>query len=68
MITLSGPAAAIDDVVTAASTVHREHLGAMARVTVRGPLAAADRARAAGIVLEPVSLQSLVVALTQKEQ
>jgi ABC-2 type transport system ATP-binding protein len=67
MLTLSGPADAIDDVVTAGGTVHRERLGTMARVTVRAPLVAADRARAAGIVLEPVSLQSLVVALTQKE-
>jgi ABC-2 type transport system ATP-binding protein len=68
MLTLSGPANAIDDVVTAASTVHREQLGGMARVTIRGPLAATDRARTAGIVLEPVSLQSLLVALTRKEQ
>jgi ABC-2 type transport system ATP-binding protein len=70
VLTLTGPVDAIDDVVTVAGELHRERIGSMARVTVRGPLLAADRARAAssGIACEPLSLQSLIVNLTQPNQ
>ncbi len=68
MLTLSGPVAAIDDVVANAGEVHRERIGTMARVTVRGPLVAADRARASGIAVEPVSLQNLIVSLTGRKE
>jgi ABC-2 type transport system ATP-binding protein len=69
MLRLSGPASAIDDLVDTGTALHRERIGTLARVTVRGPLAGADQARAAslGIALEPVSLQNLVVSLTRGE-
>jgi ABC-2 type transport system ATP-binding protein len=74
VLRLSGPAEAIDDVVTSGVTgggeLHRERVGTMARVTVRGPLVATDRARAAslGVAMEPLSLQNLVVSLTRGER
>ncbi len=68
-VTLSGPTAAIDDLIARTDELQREQIGAMARVTVRGPLVGADRARAAssGIAFEPVSLQDLVVSLTRRD-
>jgi ABC-2 type transport system ATP-binding protein len=65
-VTVSGPAEAIDRFVADREELHRERLGTVARVTVRGALSGTDRedARAAGIGLEPVSLQQLVVRTT----
>ena len=65
--TIVGDAAAVDAFVAGREVIHREALGRVASVTVLGELDAADHARlaAAGLDLAPVSLQQLVVRLTQ---
>jgi ABC-2 type transport system ATP-binding protein len=62
-----GDAAAVDAFTTGREVIHRESLGRVASVTVLGELTAADRARlrATGLEVAPVSLQQLVVRLTQ---
>jgi ABC-2 type transport system ATP-binding protein len=62
-MTVSGPAAAVEDFVAGRSVWHRQRLGARASVTVAGPLEAAAqaRARALHLSLEPLSLQQLLV-------
>lgn len=63
-----GNAAAVDAFVTGREVLHRESLGRVASVTVLGALTEGDRARMseAGLDLAPVSLQQLVVRLTQR--
>ena len=63
-----GDAAAVEAFVAGREVIHREALGRVASVTVLGELDAADHARltAAGLELAPVSLQQLVVRLTQR--
>lgn len=67
-VTVVGDAAKVDDWVGAREVLHRESLGRVASVTVLGALSAADRAEVAdlGLDLAPVSLQQLVVRLTQR--
>lgn len=67
-VTVVGDAAKVDDWVGAREVLHRESLGRVASVTVLGTLSAADRAEVAdlGLDLAPVSLQQLVVRLTQR--
>jgi ABC-2 type transport system ATP-binding protein len=50
--------------------LHRESLGRVASVTVLGAVSSEDRAEitASGLDLAPVSLQQLVVRLTQKAE
>jgi ABC-2 type transport system ATP-binding protein len=62
-----GDSAAIDAFVAGREVLHREHLGRVSSVTVLGALTADDRVRlaAAGIDIAPVSLQQLIVRLTQ---
>jgi ABC-2 type transport system ATP-binding protein len=62
-VTVSGPAAVVDEVVAGHSVWHRQRLGSRASVTVAGPLdfAAQARARALNLRLEPLSLQQLLV-------
>ncbi len=66
MVTLTGPASAVDSVASTHQELHRDRMGAVARATVRGPLNDGDRTRAGelGLDVEPVSLQELVVRLT----
>jgi len=66
--TVVGEAAAVDAFVAGREVLHREGLGRVASVTVFGALTAADRStlRTAGLETSPVSLQQLVVRLTQQ--
>ncbi|RLK52252.1 ABC transporter ATP-binding protein [Microbacterium telephonicum] len=65
--TIVGDAATVDAFVAGREVLHRESLGRVTGVTVLGELTAADRARldADGLEIAPVSLQQLVVRLTQ---
>ena len=65
--TIVGDAAAVDAFVAGREVIHRESLGRVTAVTVLGALTATDRERvaAAGLDLSPVSLQQLIVRLTQ---
>jgi ABC-2 type transport system ATP-binding protein len=64
----TGPAGAIDELVTGRDVLHRQQLGGTVRVTVRGSFDNAERLRAKklGVELEPVSLQQAVVRLTME--
>lgn len=61
-----GTAAAVDEFVATREVIHRESIGGLASVTV-GRLTADERraALAAGLELSPVSLQQLIVHMTQ---
>jgi ABC-2 type transport system ATP-binding protein len=65
-VTLTGPAEAIDKVASVHDELHRDQMGTITRVILRGRFDAAERARAdaMGIDVAPVSLQQLVVHLT----
>lgn len=62
-----GDSAAVDAFVAGREVIHRETLGRVSSVTVLGALTTADRERlvAAGLDVAPVSLQQLVVRMTQ---
>ncbi|WP_432975367.1 ABC transporter ATP-binding protein [Dactylosporangium sp. CA-233914] len=66
VMTLTGPAAAVDALAVNADELHRERLGPLTRATVRGRIEPGE-ARAAGVDLQPVSLQQLVVRITTAE-
>ena len=65
--TIVGDAAAVDAFTAGREVIHREALGRVASVTVRGELTADDLARLtdAGLDVGTVSLQQLIVRLTQ---
>jgi ABC-2 type transport system ATP-binding protein len=63
VMTLTGPAGAVDTLTANADELHRERLGQLTRATVRGRVEP-GAARAAGVELQPVSLQQLVVRIT----
>lgn len=65
--TIVGDAAAVESFIGHREVIHRESLGHVAAVTVLGRLGADDRARLGSLGLEaaPVSLQQLIVRLTQ---
>jgi ABC-2 type transport system ATP-binding protein len=67
-VTVVGDAAAVDRWVGGREVLHREGLGHVASVTVLGELTSAERAEVLelGLDLAPVSLQQLIVRLTQK--
>jgi ABC-2 type transport system ATP-binding protein len=62
-MTVSGPAAAVQDFVAGRPVWHQQRFGARASVTVSGApdLDAQGRARALNLTLEPLSLQQLLV-------
>jgi len=60
-MTVSGPAAAVDEFVAGQTVWHRQQLGGRAAVTVPLDFAAQARARALHLSLEPLSLQQLLV-------
>jgi ABC-2 type transport system ATP-binding protein len=66
--TIVGDASAVDGFVRGREVIHRESLGRVASVTILGALDAQDRVRLAELGLEvaPVSLQQLIVRLTQR--
>ena len=63
-----GDPAAVDGFIAGREVMHRESLGRVTSVTVLGPLTAEDRERLAiaGLDVAPVSLQQLIVRLSQK--
>lgn len=66
-VTVVGPEAAVDEFIVGREVLHRERLGPVASVTVLGALNDDERqalARA-GLTTMPVSLQELIVRLTQ---
>lgn len=65
--TIVGETAAVDAFVAGREVIHRESLGHVSSVTVLGALTPADRERLsqAGLDMAPVSLQQLIVRLTQ---
>jgi len=65
--TIVGDSAAVEKFIGDREVIHRESLGHVSAVTVLGTLGADDRARLGSIGLEiaPVSLQQLIVRLTQ---
>ena len=67
--TLVGPRATVDGFIGTRAVLHRDAIGGLASVTVTG-LDADERraATAAGLELAPVSLQQLVVHLTQTSE
>ncbi|MHA7284183.1 ABC transporter ATP-binding protein [Arthrobacter sp. TMS2-4] len=64
-----GDAAAVERAVHGREVIHRESLGRVASVTVLGRLDDVERATlaASGLDLAPVSLQQLIVRLTQQK-
>jgi len=67
-VTVVGDAAKVDAWASGREVLHREELGRVASITVLGHLSADERAgvAASGLDLAPVSLQQLIVRLTQK--
>jgi ABC-2 type transport system ATP-binding protein len=65
--TIVGDSAAVERFIGRREVIHRESLGHVSAVTVLGTLGADDRARLGSLGLEaaPVSLQQLIVRLTQ---
>jgi ABC-2 type transport system ATP-binding protein len=65
-VVATGPAEAVDAFAAGARVLHRESLGSQARATVERTATEPERARlrAAGVELEPVSMQDLVIATT----
>jgi ABC-2 type transport system ATP-binding protein len=61
-VTVTGPAGAVRSFVAGHEVLHREELGGVLRVTVRG---VEDRPDIGGLSFEPVSLQQLVVRTAQ---
>lgn len=63
-----GASAAVDAFVVGRDVIHRESLGHVTSATVLGHLSADDRraVSAAGLDIAPVSLQQLIVRLTQR--
>jgi len=66
----TGPVEAVEDFAVGREALHRERLGGVVRVTLRGSFDNAERTRAKklGIDLEPVSLQQAVVRLTMERK
>ncbi|GAA4348441.1 ABC transporter ATP-binding protein [Angustibacter luteus] len=66
-VVISGPSAVVAEVVNGRRVLHCEQMAGLARVTVR--TRAADdvrtQARTAGLTVEPLSLQQLVIRTTQ---
>ncbi len=66
-VTIVGPADRVDEFIAGREELHRETLGPVASVTVLGALTGDDEHRltAAGLTTAPVSLQELIVRLTE---
>lgn len=67
--TVAGTATAVDQFAAGRSILHREKIGGLASVTIDS-ISAADRAEAvaAGLEFSPVSLQQLIVRLTNTSE
>ncbi|MDN5757590.1 MAG: ABC transporter ATP-binding protein [Tomitella sp.] len=68
-IVATGPTARIDELAAGGRELRRETLGTQARATVQGDFTDDDlaRARAAGVDIEPASLQQLMIGATGTE-
>jgi ABC-2 type transport system ATP-binding protein len=64
-VTVTGPAGVVSSFVAGHDVLHREDVGGMSRVTVRG---VDERPDLAGLRFEPVSLQQLVVRTAQSRR
>lgn len=69
-VTLVGRADAVAEISGTREVLHHEELGRMARTTVLGALSQAERHRVKELDLDvvPVSLQQLIVRMTEKQQ
>ncbi|MFS0894912.1 ABC transporter ATP-binding protein [Microbacterium sp. 179-I 3D3 NHS] len=69
-VTVVGDAEKVDAWASGREVLHRESLGRVASITVLGGVSADERAEitASGLDLAPVSLQQLIVRLTQKAE
>jgi ABC-2 type transport system ATP-binding protein len=67
--TVAGPRAAVDAFAASREVIRRDGIGGLASAIVNGRLSAEDRAAAsaAGLELSPVSLQQLIVNLTNDQ-
>ena len=67
VVTVSGPSSAVDEFTANSDELHRERMGSFARSTIRGTFGPTERthAKSLGLEVEPVSLQQLIVRLTQ---
>lgn len=65
---IAGRASAVDDFIAGRQVLSRDSLGALATATVMGSLSGSERKQAAeqGLELTPVSLQQLIIHLTQE--
>ncbi len=68
-VVATGPTAQIDELTRGRTELRRETLGTQSRATIRGGFTDGElaRARAAGVDLEPASLQQLMVGATGRE-
>jgi ABC-2 type transport system ATP-binding protein len=64
-VTVTGPSGAVSAFVAGHDVLHREELGGIARVVVRG---LTDRPDLAGLSFEPVTLQQLVIRAAQNSR
>jgi ABC-2 type transport system ATP-binding protein len=66
VVTLTGPAGAVDAVAAGHTELHRDRMGGVVRATVRARFDDTERAQAKanGLDVEPVSLQELIIRLT----
>lgn len=62
-VTVTGPTSAVEEFTAGHAELHRERMGGLLRVTVRG---VPGGAAGCGLEVEPVSLQQLVVRTTQQ--
>jgi ABC-2 type transport system ATP-binding protein len=69
-VTLAGRRTTVDEFTVGRTILGHESIGALASVTVAGSLSDAERAAAsaAGLELAPVSLQQLIIRLTEQAQ
>ncbi|MBF9129395.1 ABC transporter ATP-binding protein [Plantactinospora sp. S1510] len=69
VVTVAGPATAVDEFAANNEELHRERLGRYARATLRGTFGPSERAQAKGLGLdiEAVSLQDIVIRLTTSQ-
>jgi ABC-2 type transport system ATP-binding protein len=67
-VTVVGPAVKISDFTNGKQVIHRETFGSLVSVTLLGNLSPVERnqARALGLELAPISLQQLIVQLTNE--
>ncbi len=64
-VTVTGPSGAVSSFVAGQDVLHREDVGGMSRVTVRG---VTERPAIGGLNFEPVTLQQLVVRTAQSRR